>query len=134
MAGPLETSREEEKRLMANPRIREFDDATFDAEVLAASRPVLVEIGATWCGPCKALAPILGKIAEERAGQLTVGLVDIDESPAVAARFGIRGVPTLLVFAGGREVARQVGVTSHARLRQILDDATGTPRTEVGDA
>ena len=104
--------------------LRTFDDATFDAEVLAAPRPVLVEFGATWCASCKALAPIVHKIAEERTGRVDVGVVDLDEAPSVAARLGIRGVPTLVVFAGGKEVARHVGLTSHARLAQIVDDAT----------
>jgi thioredoxin 1 len=116
---------ERREESMTNPALRTFDDTTFDAEVLGAPGPVLVEFGAAWCGPCKALAPIVEKIATERAGRLAVGVVDVDESPSVATRFGVRGVPTLIVFAGGKEVARQVGVTSHAKLGQIVDRATG---------
>jgi thioredoxin 1 len=106
---------------MTKESIRTFDEATFDREVLAAPLPVLVEFGATWCGPCKALAPIVHKIAEGRVGRLEVGAIDIDDSPSVATRLGIRGVPTLVLFAGGREVARHVGLTSHAKLAELVD-------------
>lgn len=112
---------------MTKSAMRTFDDATFDAGVLASPRPVLVEFGAAWCGPCKALAPVVGKLAEERAGRIDVGVVDVDEAPGVAARLGIRGVPTLVVFVGGREVARHVGLTSHARLTQLVDRAASMP-------
>lgn len=115
---------------MTNATLPTFDDTTFDAEVLAAAGPVLVEFGATWCGPCKALAPILKKVAGERAGRLAVGVVDIDESPAAARRFGIRAVPTLVVFAHGREVSRHVGLANHAKLSQIIDEAPRLERLE----
>jgi len=109
---------------MTRSKMQAFDDTTFDAKVLASPRPVLVEFGATWCGPCKALAPIVHKLAEERAGEIEVGSVDVDDAPSVATRFGIRGVPTLVVFSGGREVARQVGLTSHAKLARMVDGVT----------
>ena len=119
---------------MTNASLPTFDDTTFEAEVLAAAGPVFVEFGATWCGPCKALTPILKKVAAERAGRLAVGVIDIDESPAAARRFGIRAVPTLVVFAHGREVSRHVGLASHAKLSQIIDEAPGLERTSAQTA
>jgi thioredoxin 1 len=109
---------------MTKSTMRELDETTFDAEVLASPRPVLVEFGATWCAPCKAFAPIIDRLAGERAGRLDVGMVDVDESPAIATRFGIRGVPTVVVFSGGKVVARHVGLTSLAKLAEIVDGAT----------
>ena len=106
---------------MAKREIRTFDDTSFDREVLGSSKPVLVEFGATWCPPCRALAPIVHAIAEERTGRLEVGEVNVDDSPSLAARFGVRGVPTLVVFAGGKECARHVGVASRARIAEMLD-------------
>jgi thioredoxin 1 len=101
--------------------VRSFDEASFDREVLGAAKTVLVEFGATWCGPCRALAPVVQALAEERAESLEVGEVDVDASPSLATRFGVRGVPTLLVFEGGKERARHVGVTSRAKLAEMID-------------
>ena len=98
-----------------------LDDANFDGEVLQAGVPVTVEFGATWCGPCRALAPVVRALATERTGQLEVGEVDVDESPSIAARFKVRSVPTILVFAGGKERARHVGLTSRAKLAELVD-------------
>jgi thioredoxin 1 len=100
---------------------RSFDEASFDREVLAAVKPVLVEFGATWCGPCRALAPVVASLAQERAETLDVGEVDVDASPGLATRFGVRGVPTLIVFVSGKERARHVGVTSRAKLGEMID-------------
>jgi thioredoxin 1 len=124
MRRPVDTCRYEETRPMTTQTLRTFDETTFDRDVLAAPRPVLVEFGGAWCGPCKALAPVVARLGEERAGRLEVGCVDVDDSPSLATRLGVRGVPTVIVFSAGKEVARHVGLTSHAKLAELVDRAT----------
>ena len=96
------------------------DDSNFESEVLASKEPVLLDFTATWCGPCKMLAPIVEKIADENVGTVKVAKIDIDASPAVSARYGIRGAPTVMVFKDGKETARHLGVTSKERLLALL--------------
>lgn len=96
-------------------------DATFDAEVLKAAAPVLVDFTATWCGPCKMLAPIVEKIADETAGKYKVAKVDIDDCPQVTAKYGIRGVPTVIVFKNGEKRGQHVGVTNKETLLKLLE-------------
>jgi thioredoxin 1 len=96
-------------------------DDTFDREVLAARGDVLVEFGAAWCPPCRALEPVLEAIARERTGSLKVVAVDIDASPASANRFGVRAAPTLVVFREGRKVASHVGAIPKARVLALVD-------------
>ncbi len=98
----------------------EIDDASFD-EVLASDVPFLLDFTAPWCGPCRALAPTLEKIASEHAGELRVGKIDIEASPAVARRLGIRGAPTVVAFRGGLEVGRQVGLCNERALLELLE-------------
>jgi thioredoxin 2 len=99
-------------------------DATFAVEVERSSLPVLVDLWAPWCGPCRMISPILEALAAEMAGRVRVVKLNIDENPATAARFNIQSIPALLVFRGGREVDRMVGVRPKAeisrRLEQIL--------------
>lgn len=102
------------------------DDRSFDAAV-GGSLPVLVDLWAPWCGPCRMVAPAVERAADELAGRLKVVKVDVDRAPGVSARFGVRGVPTLLVLRGGAEVARQVGA-------QPADALVGWVRRSVGDA
>lgn len=102
--------------------IQEVGDQNFDAEVIASDIPVLVDFSAVWCGPCKALEPAVKEVASEFAGKLKVVKVDIDVSPSVAARFGIRGVPTVIVVKGGREVKRQVGLVPKPKLVALFKD------------
>ena len=97
------------------------DDANFEAEVLKADKPVLVDFGATWCAPCKALAPVVDKLADETIGKYKVVTVDIDDAPGVAQKYGIRGVPTLAVFRAGEKTASHVGVTSKENLLKMLE-------------
>jgi thioredoxin 1 len=101
-------------------KIIELTDSNFDQEVLKSTEPVLVDFTATWCGPCKALAPIVEKIAEESVGKYKVGKLDIDEAPGITQRYGIRGVPTVLVFKGGEKVDQHVGVTNRETLLKML--------------
>jgi thioredoxin 1 len=105
---------------MAGKNVHEFSDKNFEAEVLKSDLPVLVDFTATWCGPCKALAPIVEKLADEYEGKLKVGKLDIDASPPIAAKYGIRSVPTVLVFRGGQKTAQHVGLTTRDNLVKLL--------------
>lgn len=96
------------------------NEKTFDAEVLKSDTPVLVDFSATWCGPCKALAPVVDKLADDAAGRYKVVTVDIDESPAIASKYGIRGVPTVMVFKGGAQSGQHVGVTNRETLLKLV--------------
>jgi thioredoxin 1 len=102
--------------------VREVDDASFADEVLAAERPVLVDFFAGWCGPCHAIAPSLEQIAQERAGAVAVVKLDVDANPDTTNRFGIKSLPTLMLFKAGQPVATQVGALPKARLRAWLAD------------
>lgn len=93
------------------------------AATFGAARPLLIDVSTTWCPPCRALAPVLERIARERADLLDVRAVDADASPALASRLGAKAFPTLVLFVGGREVWRQVGALPHARLLAVLDAA-----------
>ncbi len=83
--------------------------------------PVLIDFYADWCGPCRVMGPVLDQFARDRAGEVLVGKLDTDRDSDAAMRFGIRGIPTLIVFSGGREVARQVGVVLRSGLEALLD-------------
>jgi thioredoxin 1 len=104
----------------ANADVIPVDDHSFEKEVLAAEVPVLVEFGARWCGPCRALAPIVERLATESAGRFKVVTVDTDDSPKTAERYGIRGVPTLLVFRNGERTAGHLGTATKQKLLELL--------------
>jgi len=106
---------------MASGKVRMFTDQNFEQEVLKSPLPVLVDFTATWCGPCKALAPIIDQLAEELDGRVKVGKVDIDESPGSAGKYGVRGVPTVMVFKNGERTAQYVGLTNKQRLAQLIE-------------
>ncbi|MCC4116758.1 thioredoxin TrxA [Aromatoleum toluclasticum] len=96
-------------------------DGNFQAEVLQAQTPVLVDYWAEWCGPCKMIAPILDDIAKEYAGKLKVAKLNIDENQETPAKFGIRGIPTLMLFKGGNVEATKVGALSKSQLTAFID-------------
>jgi thioredoxin 1 len=109
------------ERLLMSDKIVHITDDSFEDDVLKAEHPVLVDYWAEWCGPCKVIAPILGEIAEEYAGKLRVAKLNIDENPATPPKYGIRGIPTLMLFKDGNVEATKVGALSKSQLSAFLD-------------
>ena len=99
-----------------------LSDTTFDEEINASAEPVLVDFWAEWCGPCKMIAPILDEIAEEQAGKLKVAKLNVDEAPAVAQRFEVMSIPTMIVFQDGKPAKRLVGAKPKAALVKDLSE------------
>jgi thioredoxin 1 len=110
---------------MASNDIVTLQDATFDTEVLKSDTPVLVDFWAVWCGPCKAIAPTVEELAKQYKGKVKVAKMDVDEHQQVPQRFGIRSIPTLLVFKGGRVVDTIIGAVSKAKIEESLKKAMG---------
>lgn len=106
---------------MAAKNVHAFNELNWDTEVLQSDVPVLVDFTATWCGPCKVLSPIIDKLATELEGKVKVGKLDIDESPGVSSRYGIRGVPTVMVFVKGERKAQHVGLTTRENLLKLIE-------------
>ena len=106
---------------MASELIKHTTDATFEADVLQASKPVLVDYWAEWCGPCKMIAPILDEVSTSYGDKLQVAKMNVDENRDVPAKYGIRGIPTLMLFKGGELAATKVGALSKAQLTAFLD-------------
>ncbi len=110
---------------MASNDIVILQDGTFDTEVLKSDVPVLVDFWAVWCGPCKAIAPAVDELAKQYKGKVKVGKVDVDQHQKVAQQYGIRSIPTLLVFKGGRVVDTIIGAVPKAKLEESLKKAIG---------
>jgi thioredoxin 1 len=106
---------------MAGQNVVTITDDNFDLEVVQSSVPVLVDFWAPWCGPCKMIAPILDEIATERAGTTKIAKVNVDESPNIAAKFGIQSIPTLIFFKNGQKVEQMVGARGKKDLIAKLD-------------
>ena len=103
--------------------IKNVSDVSFDADVLKSSQPVLVDYWAAWCGPCKMIAPMLEEVSAEYAGKVTIAKLNVDENPETAAKFGIRGIPTLMLFKDGQVAATKVGALSKSHLTAFLNDS-----------
>ena len=106
---------------MSSELITHTSDASFNADVLEASTPVLVDYWAEWCGPCKMIAPILDEVSKDYDGKLRVAKMNVDENRDVPAKYGIRGIPTLMLFKDGQLAATKVGALSKAQLTAFID-------------
>ncbi len=108
---------------MASDAVLTLTDANFDRDVLQSDLPVLVDFWATWCAPCKAIGPLIDSIAASYGGKLKVGKVNVDDNPATPSKYGVRGIPTLILFKGGKEVDRVVGAVPKSQLDALIAKA-----------
>jgi thioredoxin 1 len=108
---------------MSSDKVLALSDANFDREVLQSDIPVLVDFWATWCSPCKAIAPLIDTVADEYAGKVKVGKVNVDDNPATPGKYGVRGIPTLVLFKGGVVVDQIVGAIPKSQLDALIAKA-----------
>jgi thioredoxin 1 len=110
---------------MASDTIFEVTDTNFDQDVLKSETPVLVDFWAAWCGPCRAIAPIVDELAKEYQGKLKIGKMDVDRNSATPMRYNVRGIPTLLVFKGGQVKEQIVGYVAKETIQKAIDKHVG---------
>lgn len=103
----------------------DVDDKTFEEKVIKEKTPVLVDFWAPWCGPCRAIAPILDELAEEYKGKMTIARLNVDEAPQSASKYGISAIPTMLLFKDGKPVSQLVGFRPKPELKKALDESLG---------
>ena len=108
-----------------SPNITEVSDTSFESEVLSSNTPVLVDFWAVWCAPCKMLTPTVEAVAADHVGKLKVAKLNVDDNPATAARYGIKGIPTLVLYKNGQEKERIVGVTSKENIVGMISPHLG---------
>jgi thioredoxin len=109
--------------MMASNSVFEVTDATFDQMVLKSDEPVMIDFWATWCGPCRALAPIVDELATQYSGKVKVAKMDVDKNVSTPQRYGVRGIPTLLIFKGGQVQEQIVGYVPKENIQKALDRA-----------
>jgi len=108
---------------MASDNVLEFTDDNFDSEVIKSDTPVLVDFWATWCAPCKAIAPTIDALAESFNGKVKIGKVNVDDNPNIPGQFGVRGIPTLILFKDGKVVDQLVGAIPKNQLEELINKA-----------
>ncbi|QOX77730.1 thioredoxin [Trichlorobacter lovleyi] len=108
---------------MASDAVLTLSDANFDRDVLQSDLPVLVDFWATWCAPCKAIAPLIDAVAADYAGKVKVGKVNVDDNPATPGKYGVRGIPTLILFKGGKVIDQVVGAVPKSQLDALIAKA-----------
>ena len=108
---------------MASEKVLAFTDGNFESDVLQSTLPVIVDFWATWCAPCKAIAPDIDAIAEEYDGKVKVGKVNVDDNPATPGKYGVRGIPTIILFKDGKVLDQVVGAVPKAQLEALIKKA-----------
>ncbi|MFQ5716860.1 MAG: thioredoxin [Nitrospinales bacterium] len=107
---------------MASAKVVSISDDEFEKSIMQCDKPALVDFWAEWCQPCKMLAPTVEELADDYENQILVGKLNVDDNPATATKFGIRGIPTLLLFKDGKVVQQMVGVKSKAEIKKVIDE------------
>jgi thioredoxin 1 len=108
---------------MSGESIVHVNEGTFDAEILKSDKPALVDFWAPWCGPCRAIAPLLEELAEEYKGRLTVAKVNVDENRKLAGNHGVMSIPTMILFKDGKVLDKLIGLVPKERLKELMDKA-----------